>query len=191
MLTTELNLSLAWGLSALGQSSEAISLIDELLAQVETNGNLLYTPELLRCKGSILLLLPEPNRDGAKACFRQALELSRRQGARAWELRAAIDLAKLVVAQGNPDEAYKLLRPVSGHFADGLCTADLKAAKSLLTTLGELSPLVCAHAHPTAKCQLSEVPTNPRLLPFTPNRDLQDRIADEKTSISERRVDAA
>ena len=157
LLTTELNLSLAWGLSALGRVGEALSLIDETLAQVETNGNLLYTPELLRSKGSILLLLPEPNRDCAEACFRQALELSRRQGARAWELRAAIDLAKLVAARGNPDGAYELLRPVFDHFAEGLGTTDLRTAESLLATLRELSPPVCVHNHSTIKCQLSGV----------------------------------
>jgi hypothetical protein len=65
LLTTELYLSLASGLSAIGQIDEAISLIDESVAQVETNGNLLYIPELLRVKGTVLLLLPEPNRNKA------------------------------------------------------------------------------------------------------------------------------
>jgi hypothetical protein len=86
LLTTELNLSLALGLSAIGQADEAISLIDESLAQVETNGNLLYVPELLRVKGTILVLLPEPDLNNAEISFLQALELSRHQDARAWEL---------------------------------------------------------------------------------------------------------
>jgi predicted ATPase/DNA-binding winged helix-turn-helix (wHTH) protein len=135
LLTTELNLSLAWGLSAIGQVDEAISLIDESLAQVETNGNLLYIPELLRVKGTVLLLLPEPNRNNAEACFLQALALSRDQGARAWELRAAIDLAKLLADRGEIDGAHELLRPVFEHFVEGLGTADLKAAENLLATL--------------------------------------------------------
>jgi predicted ATPase len=119
-------------LSAIGQIDEAISLIDESVVQVETNGNLLYIPELLRVKGTILLLLPEPNRNNAEACFLQALELSRNQGARAWELRAAIDLARLREAI---DEAHELLRPVFEHFVEGLGTTDLKAADGLLATL--------------------------------------------------------
>jgi predicted ATPase/DNA-binding winged helix-turn-helix (wHTH) protein len=135
LLTTELNLSLASGLSALGQIDQAILLIDESLAQVETNGNLLYKPELLRAKGVAFLLLPEPDRNGAEACFRQALELSRRQGARAWELRAAIDLAKVLAARGDIDEARVLLRSVFEYFVEGLGTADLQAAERLLATL--------------------------------------------------------
>jgi predicted ATPase/DNA-binding winged helix-turn-helix (wHTH) protein len=136
LLTTELNLSLAWGLSAIGQLGEAISLIDESVAQVETNGNRLYIPELLRVKGAILLLQPEPNRNSAEACFQQALELSRHQGARAWELRTAIDLAKLWAGRGETDGARALLRPVFEHFVEGRDTADLKAAERLLATLG-------------------------------------------------------
>jgi predicted ATPase len=135
LLTTELNLSLAWGLSEIGQVDEAISLIDESLAQVETNGNLVYIPELLRMKGVILLLLPEPNRNNAEECFRRALELSRRQGARAWELRAAIELAKLLASRGEIGRAHELLRPVFEQFVKGLGTADLIAAERLLATL--------------------------------------------------------
>jgi predicted ATPase len=135
LLTTELNLSLAWGLSAIGQVDEAISLIDESLAQVETNGNLVYIPELLRTKGVILLLLPGPSRNNAEACLRQALELSRHQGARAWELRAATDLANLLASRGDIGGAHELLRPVFEHFVEGLGTADLKAAERLLAML--------------------------------------------------------
>ena len=135
LLTTELNLALASGLSAIGQVDDAISLVDKSLAEVETNGNLLYVPELLRVKGTILLLLPEPNRNNAEACFLQALELSRRGGARAWELRAAIDLARLLAGRGEIDEAHRLLRPVFEHFVEGLGTTDLRAAERLLATL--------------------------------------------------------
>jgi len=135
LLTTELNLSLVGGLSAIGQVDEAISLIDESLGRVETNGNLLYIPELLRAKGTILPLLSKFNRDSAETCLLRALELSRRQGARAWELRTAIDLATLVAGRGEIDSARELLQPVFEHFVEGLGTADLKIAERLLVTL--------------------------------------------------------
>ena len=66
----------------------------------------------------------------------QSLELSRRQGARAWELRTAIDLAALWAGQGRSDDARALLQPVFEQFVEGLDTADLKAAERLLATLG-------------------------------------------------------
>ena len=126
LLTTELNLSLACGLSASGQIDEAISLIDESLAQVESNGNLLYAPELLRVKGTVLLRLPGSGLDSAEACFLQAIELSRRHGARAWELRSAIDLAKLLAARGEILAAHDLLRPIFEYFVGGLGTTDFR-----------------------------------------------------------------
>jgi predicted ATPase/DNA-binding winged helix-turn-helix (wHTH) protein len=135
LLSTELNLSLAGGLSAIGQVDEAIALIDESLGQVETNGNQLYLPELLRVKASLLLQLSERNRDAARACLMQALELSRGQGARAWGLRVAIDMATLMTGAGEIDNARALLQPVFETFAEGLGTADLKAAERLLATL--------------------------------------------------------
>jgi tetratricopeptide (TPR) repeat protein len=135
LLTTELNLSLLGGLSAIGQLDEAMSLIDESLGQVETNGNLLYIPELLRVKGTTLLLQSELNHDNAETCFLRALELSRRQGARAWELRTAIDLARLMAGRGEIASARELLQPIFEHFVEGLGTADLKAAEHLLAKL--------------------------------------------------------
>jgi predicted ATPase len=62
--------------------------------------------------------------------------LSRRQGARAWELRTATDLAALLADRGRSDNAAALLRPVYAQFVEGLDTPDLKAAERLLATLG-------------------------------------------------------
>ncbi|WP_133707873.1 ATP-binding protein [Rhizobium sp. BK313] len=135
LLTTELNLSLASGLSAIGQVDEAVALLDESLGRVEANGDLLYVPELLRMKGTILLLQSEFHRDEAEACLLQALELSHHQEARAWELRTAIDVATLMGSRGEIDSARELLQPVFEHFVEGLDTADVKVAEHLLVTL--------------------------------------------------------
>jgi predicted ATPase len=62
----------------------------------------------------------------------KSLEESRRQAARSWELRTAIDLAALWVDRGRPERGLALLRPVYEQFAEGFDTADLKAAKRLL-----------------------------------------------------------
>jgi predicted ATPase/DNA-binding winged helix-turn-helix (wHTH) protein len=139
LLTTEFNLSLSWGFAAIGRFAEAIALIDETMRLVEANGDLLYMPEVLRMKGGILLSLPQPSVDDAEACFMQSLELSRRHGAHAWELRTAVDLAKLWVAQERSEDARALLQPVFEQFTEGPDTADLKAAGRLLATLGSIS----------------------------------------------------
>jgi predicted ATPase/DNA-binding winged helix-turn-helix (wHTH) protein len=136
LVTTALNVALVQGLSATGRFGEAVALIDQTIRLAEANGDLGYLPELLRVKGSLLVAMPPPDPAGAETCFTRSLELSRRQGARAWELRTAVDLAALLAARGQPDDARALLRPVFEQFTEGFDTADLKAAGRLLASLG-------------------------------------------------------
>jgi hypothetical protein len=60
-------------------------------------------PELLRVKGGLLLSTPQPSVDDAEMYFMKSLELSRRQAARGWELRTAVDLAALFAFQGRSE----------------------------------------------------------------------------------------
>jgi hypothetical protein len=135
MRCTEFKLSLVQGLVGIGQFAEGMTLVDETIRLVETNGELLYMPEALRVKGSALLANPLRRTDEAEMCFIQSLDWSRRQGARSWELRTAVDLAALWAAQGQSENARALLLPIFEQFVEGLETADLKAAEHLLATL--------------------------------------------------------
>jgi predicted ATPase/DNA-binding winged helix-turn-helix (wHTH) protein len=135
VLTTEFNMALAQGLVAIGRSDESMVLIDESIRQVEVSGEMFYMPELLRIKGGLLLSKREPDVREAEICFRKSLELSRRQGTRAWELRTARDLAKLLADQGQTENGRTLLQSVYAEFSEGFETADLKAAEDLLATL--------------------------------------------------------
>ena len=60
---------------------------------------------------------------------------ARRQGALAWELRAASSLARLYQRQGRPAQARKILSSVVHRFTEGDATADLANAKVLLRSL--------------------------------------------------------
>ena len=71
----------------------------------------------------------------AAACFQQALAMARRQQAKAWELRAAMSLARLWQRQGKRPAAHTLLTPIYGWFTEGFDTADLQEAKELLDEL--------------------------------------------------------
>jgi predicted ATPase/DNA-binding winged helix-turn-helix (wHTH) protein len=135
VLVTPFNISLAQGLAALGRLGESYELLEETIRAVEANGDLLYMPELLRVKGGILSAMPEMRHDDAELCLRRSLEWSRRQGARAWELRTGIDLAALLANREEGDSARRLLRPIVEQFAAGSRTADLKAAEQLLARL--------------------------------------------------------
>jgi predicted ATPase len=68
-------------------------------------------------------------------CFMHSLELSRNQGALAWELPTATSLAELLRRQGRIDEAHGVLAPVYGRFTEGFDTADLRTAKRVLDEL--------------------------------------------------------
>jgi predicted ATPase len=63
------------------------------------------------------------------------LTVARRQQAKAWELRAAMSLARLWQRQGKRAAAYELLAPVYDWFTEGLNTADLQEAKAVLEAL--------------------------------------------------------
>jgi predicted ATPase/DNA-binding winged helix-turn-helix (wHTH) protein len=136
VLNTLFYISLATGLSKIGRLDDALAVTEDTIRRINDNGELVYMPELLRVKAGVLLAMSQSNQDDARASLTQSLELSRRQGLRAWELRTAIDLGALLIAQARRAEARKLLRPVADQFVDGSEAADLQAAKRLLASLG-------------------------------------------------------
>ena len=117
-------------------------MLAEALALVDKREEHWYEAELHRLHGE-LRLQQVAGRDRmqtalfaeAEACFRQALEIARRQQARALELRAAISLAQLWQRQGTRDKARQLLGEVYGWFTEGFDTADLQEARVLLEEL--------------------------------------------------------
>jgi len=70
-----------------------------------------------------------------EACFRQAIEIARRQGAKSLELRAVMSVRRLWQQQGKRAEARQMLAEVYGWFTEGFDTADLKEAQALLEEL--------------------------------------------------------
>ena len=110
-------------------------LIEETLERIRGWDQRLFEAELLRLRGALSLLLPEPNRSAAEASFRCALVAARERDARMWELRAAVDLARLWFKQGMRAEARDVLSPVHDWFTEGFDTPDLRDAKRLLEKL--------------------------------------------------------
>ena len=119
-----------------GQIADGIPAIEEaVMHSVQTEERWLIA-ELLRVSGELVLLRGEPGAAAAaEGHFRQALDLARRQGALAWELRAATSLARLLSNRGCSADATALLQPVYDRFTEGFATTDLKAAKALLDGL--------------------------------------------------------
>jgi predicted ATPase len=83
----------------------------------------------------LLRHLPSPDVPQAEAAFLRALDVARRQQAKALELRAAMSLARLWQGQGKHTAARQLLIPIYGCFTEGLDTADLQETRGLLEEL--------------------------------------------------------
>jgi predicted ATPase len=117
------------------QADEGLRLLSEALAIAHTRGLRLWEAELHRLQGEILLAHSGAQQAEVEACFRQALDISRRQGAKAFELRATLSLSRLRQCQGRRDEVRELLAGIYGWFTEGFDTADLQEAKVLLKVL--------------------------------------------------------
>jgi class 3 adenylate cyclase/predicted ATPase len=118
-----------------GRTEAARSAIAEAFAFAEESGERWWEAELYRLKGELLLAQATANCAEAEACFHRALEIGRRQSAKAFELRAATSLARLWAGRGERAQAHDLLAPLYGWFTEGFDTADLKDAKALLDEL--------------------------------------------------------
>jgi predicted ATPase len=118
-----------------GQVEEGLHLLAEALTVLEASGQGDLLAEAYRLQGSLLLRQSVTATVQAEACFQQALTIARRQKARSWELRAATSLARLWQQQGKRAEARELLAPIYSWFTEGFDTADLRDARTLLSTL--------------------------------------------------------
>jgi predicted ATPase len=131
-----------WALVAEGRAEEGIKQISQGLersqALVEKTGERYYEAELERLKGEVLLAQSPDDPADAEACFRNALEIARRQQAKSLELRAAMSLARLWQRQGKEGDASQLLNDVYTWFTEGLDTLDLRDARDLLNELGAM-----------------------------------------------------
>jgi tetratricopeptide (TPR) repeat protein len=131
----------AWSLPAflaivaeMAKGREGHALVTEAFARFADTDSLYFEPELHRIRG--VLLAGEGDAAGAEADFIRATDLARDQGAKHWELRAAIGLARLWRDQGRHAEARDLLAPVYGWFTEGFDLPDLRNAKALLDQFG-------------------------------------------------------
>ncbi|SFK36917.1 winged helix-turn-helix domain-containing protein [Caulobacter sp. UNC279MFTsu5.1] len=137
LLTTTFELALAQGLLICDRLDDALHTVDATLARCRANGEAFALPELLRLRARIVGQDGAGPQAEAERLLVEALNTSREQGARAWELRAALDLARLWLAQGRTDEAPALLTPLRDAFVEGLDTADLRDLERLWGLLQE------------------------------------------------------
>ena len=137
-----------------GQTEEGLRSLDEALQTVEEHDERFYEAELYRLKGEGLLgqevqgsrfkvqgqrkrlRSPESglrtDSSESEDCFQRAIDIARRQGAKSWELRATLSLARLWQTQDRGAEARQLVSEVYGWFSEGFGSPDLQQAQRLL-----------------------------------------------------------
>jgi class 3 adenylate cyclase len=126
----------ATALGRAGRYEEGLAALEEAFLFTDRTGQQYYQAELHRLKGELLLGHDAANAAAAEQSFRTALDISREQRAKSWELRATTSLARLLRDTNRRDEARTMLSDIYGWFTEGFDTPDLKDAKALLQELG-------------------------------------------------------
>jgi tetratricopeptide (TPR) repeat protein len=128
--------ALAHGRGLARQMENGLAAINEAIERSESTGERWCAAELLRIKGELLRSSGASGHSAAEEHFRQALACARRQGALAWELRAATSLAWLLRDQGRSADAEASLQAVYNRFTEGFDTTDLRSARLFLEAAG-------------------------------------------------------
>jgi predicted ATPase len=113
----------------------ALTRIDEALALAGETGEHWSDAFLHRLRGEILLKRDPPNRSPAEDAFLTAIALAQQQKARSFELRAALDLARLQNSTSRSAEAHASLASALKGFSPNPEFPEIAEAQTLLTAL--------------------------------------------------------
>ncbi len=127
----------------IGLTEEGLELLDTALESITKNEENFWKAELYRIRGELFMqakTVPmafgtRPLEQLAEESLLQAIDTARYQGAKAFELQAAISLARLWQRQDRHADAYELLAPIYNWFTEGFDTTFLIQAKTLLNEL--------------------------------------------------------
>ena len=113
----------------------ALNRINQGLAIAEENGEPSRVPYLYRLRGDILLKCDAVDPTAAEEAYRTAIAVATQQGARSYELLAALALAKLYQSTARPAEAHAALAPALEGFAPTDEMPEIAEAQALLMAI--------------------------------------------------------
>ncbi|MDM0116637.1 adenylate/guanylate cyclase domain-containing protein [Variovorax sp. J22R133] len=123
---------LAQACLAAGDTAAGLEVVDEGLGEVADRGEAWWHSELLRTRGQLLAAGTELQWQAAGQCYQEGIGVARRQGALYLELGNAIGLSRVLHAQGQVDQARRLLIPLHGKFVEGRATVLIREGAALL-----------------------------------------------------------
>jgi len=114
-----------------GEQARARALLARAAELAELTGERWCVPEIMRLRARY----DAADEAASEATLREALAIAQQQGAKLWELRVAMDLARIVAARGDPAAAHGILAPVCTWYSEGYGEPDVAAARALLREL--------------------------------------------------------
>jgi hypothetical protein len=132
MLNMDFVSDLGAGLAASGHHEEALTLVVDALDVQKRGGKFLFAPALMRVKGLILASRSHEDYPNAETSFLSAIDLAKRQSATLFELKAAMDLAELLLKQRRVPEAGKYLSAVLDRIPAATVSPDHRRALQIV-----------------------------------------------------------
>jgi tetratricopeptide (TPR) repeat protein len=135
MLNMDFLCALGAGLIATGEHKEALTLTTNAIDLQQRGGKLLYMPALFRMKGLILASRSDDDYFEAEGSLLSAIDWAKRQSATLFELKAATELAELLLRPGRVPEAYRHLSAALDRMPAGIVSPDHTRALQILSRL--------------------------------------------------------
>jgi predicted ATPase/DNA-binding winged helix-turn-helix (wHTH) protein len=135
MLNVDFFCELSAGLMTTGGHEEALALIANQLDVQQQAGKFLHMPNLLRMKGLALASRSIEDHAEAEQSLLSSIDCAKRQSATLFELKAATDLAELLLKQGRVREATKHLCAALDRMPAGAMSPTHKRALQIVNQL--------------------------------------------------------
>jgi tetratricopeptide (TPR) repeat protein len=135
MLNVDFFCELSAGLMTTGGQEEALALIVNQLDVQQRAGKFLHMPNLLRMKGLALASRSIEDHAEAEQSLLSAIDWAKRQSAGLFELKAATDLAELLLKQDRLPEGYKHLSAALDRTPAGIVSPTHTRALQILSRL--------------------------------------------------------
>jgi tetratricopeptide (TPR) repeat protein len=135
MLNMDFTCDLAAALLDLGEHEQALTLTVNAIEQQQRAGKFLHMPALFRMKGLIVASRSAGDYAEAEGSLLSAIDWAKRQSAALFELKAATDLAELLLKQDRLPEAYKYLSAAFDRTPGGIVSPAHERALQILNQL--------------------------------------------------------
>ncbi|MBR1166123.1 adenylate/guanylate cyclase domain-containing protein [Bradyrhizobium liaoningense] len=122
----------ALAIADVGEVETGLEILDELIAGTGQSGQHWLDAELHRVRGKLLSRENPSDESSAEDALRRALDIARHQQTRTFELRSALELARLYKTNGRAGELSEVFAPVLAQFEAEHGLPEFAEAKALL-----------------------------------------------------------